>query len=271
MDNQTIRIVGDQPVEFYDCGEGRPVLLLHSSASGAHQWRSLTDQISASRRVIAPNLLGYGATCARTVEERRTISGQVDAVLSVLDDVNEQIDLVGHSFGAVIALELAARLGPKARRVAVFEPNAFALLKQTDYQSEWDTVRQLHQQVQFLAERGAWRMLAARFADFFSGDGVWAAMPDKRREILAEALRTNPEEWDVVMAPDITPERWQVATTPVMVSWARDTRQPLRAVAEILLRSLPNTTACEVPRGGHLAPISRPRSFNGPVMDFLNS
>jgi hypothetical protein len=43
----------------------------------------------------------------------------------------------------------------------------------------------------------------------------------------------------------------------------------LRAVTEILLRALPDATPCELARGGHLAPISRPRDFNTHLVDFL--
>ena len=265
-----MRVVGQPPIELLEGGRGAPVVLLHSSASGAHQWDLLIRQFGDRRRVLAPNLLGYGRTDPRETGDRRTIEGQARALIEILRSVEEPIDLVGHSFGGVIALELASALGPRARRVAVFEPNAFALLNRPGCEAEWDTVRRLHHEVRALAESGSWLALAARFANFFSGDGVWAAMPDERRMALAAALRFNPDEWDAVMSPDLAATRWANVKAPVLLAWSLETRAPLRALVDVLLQAFPHWTSFETGRGGHLAPIIRPRPFNAAVLKFLD-
>lgn len=140
-----MRLAGAPPVEFIDTGAGRPVVLLHSSASGAHQWQALIAALAPRRRVIAPNLLGYGRTDPRDAAARRDVAAQAGALLPLLDGLAGPIDLVGHSFGGVIALQLAAALGRRAGRVAVFEPNAFGLLEGPAVAAERAVVRRIYE------------------------------------------------------------------------------------------------------------------------------
>lgn len=269
MAERTLHLVGNPPIEFIDAGRGPPVVLLHSSASGAHQWEALTAELAPTRRVIAPNLLGYGRTDPRDGASRASAAAQAMAMIPALEGLDGPIDLVGHSFGAVIALELALALGPRAGRLALFEPNAFAMLDGSGFEAERLVVARLHARIRLLAARAAWTPLAALFADFFSGPGTWAAMPAVRRDSLAAALRHNADEWSAVMAPALEPQRWQTVGGPVLLAWARDSPAPLRAVASALMAVHPGWMPVQLDRGGHLAPLVRPRPFNRVVCEFL--
>lgn len=269
MRDPVMRLVGDPPVEYLDAGDGPPVVLVHSSASGAQQWAALVAALAPTRRVIAPNLLGYGRTDPRDAMARQSATAQAAALLPSLDDIDGPIDLVGHSFGAVVALELAVALGPRAGRVALFEPNAFAVLTTQGLEAEWAVVERLHARIALLGARCAWTAMAAVFADFFSGAGTWAAMPTARRDSLAAALRHNPDEWLAVLSPRLEPLHWRTIRGPVLLGWARDTPAPLRAVADTLVAMNPGWLPKVFDRGGHLAPVVRPRPFNRAVCDFL--
>ena len=43
-------------VDYLEHGEGKTVILLHSTAAGNKQWRKLIDTLSPKFRVVAPNL-----------------------------------------------------------------------------------------------------------------------------------------------------------------------------------------------------------------------
>ena len=49
-------------VDFLEAGSGPVVMLVHSSVSGAGQWRCLMDDLKADYYVRAVNLFGYGET-----------------------------------------------------------------------------------------------------------------------------------------------------------------------------------------------------------------
>ena len=45
-------------VDYIERGEGKTVILLHSTAAGNKQWRKLIDTLSLKFRVVALNLYG---------------------------------------------------------------------------------------------------------------------------------------------------------------------------------------------------------------------
>ena len=61
-------VVNGSSVAFTDLGCGPAAILLHSSAGSKGQWRSLAEILSARRRVLAPDLRGYGESVARPGE-----------------------------------------------------------------------------------------------------------------------------------------------------------------------------------------------------------
>jgi pimeloyl-ACP methyl ester carboxylesterase len=256
-------------VERLEAGSGPAALLLHSSASGAGQWRALAEALQPSRRVIAPNLYGYGRTPPWPGTRPQTVGDQAELALAAVADVDAPVDIVGHSFGAVVALDVATALGARVRRVVLFEPNPFALLRAPGLDAERAAVEALYGHVRRCAACGDWPGLAARFVDFFSGEGAWAATPELRRAAVVAALRPNPHEWDAVMDPALDSGRWRAVRAPILLVHARDSRRPLRVLAAALGVDHPGWTASVLDRGGHMAPLTRPRPFNALVAAFL--
>lgn len=260
---------GQQTIDLHDVGHGRAVVLLHSSASGHQQWHALAATLRDRHRVIAPNLLGYGETSPWTGPQPQKLSDQADLVRAVLEDVEGPVDFVGHSFGALVALETAKCLPEKVGRLVLFEPNPFALLDRPGFAAEYAEIQVLHHDLTSHRARGDWAGLAERFADYFAGDGTWHAMPAEQRVRLAGLLPPNVHEWEAVMDPSLRLSAWQGLAAPTLLVWSRDTRPALRALAGMLLAAYDHWQGHELERGGHLAPIFRPRPFNQQVERFL--
>jgi len=255
--------------DYTDEGEGRSVALIHSSASSNRQWQTLASALKSRRRVIAPNLFGYGATSSWNGPTVQKVSDQAALVCAALEHVEGPIDLVGHSFGALVALETALVLGDRVGKLVLFEPNPFAFLDRPGYQEFYAEVLQLHQHVREHGLCGDWLIVAERFADYFSGEGSWAAMSIERRLALAAALAPNLHEWDAVMDRNLSVSRWKTMTAPALLVWASDTRSSLRAVTAILHGEYPHWESSQIERGGHMVPLTRPRVFNRHVERFL--
>lgn len=258
-------------IDCFEQGRGPAVVLLHSSVTGNQQWQGLAAILEKHRRVIAPNLFGYGETPPWVKPPAQTVADHAALVCAVLENIEEPIDLVGHSFGALVALEVASALGERAGRLVMFEPNPFAILDRSGCEAEFAEAKKLYGQMTYYSSRGEWAAAAEPFADYFSGAGTWAAMPAERRLALAASLAPTVHEWDVVMDPELRPERWKNVKIPVLLMWARDTRPALLCIAKILRAEYPLWKCGELERGGHMAPINRPRVFNSHVQRFLGA
>jgi pimeloyl-ACP methyl ester carboxylesterase len=117
-------------VDFLDAGSGPVVMLVHSSVSGARQWRRLMDDLKAEFHVRAVNLFGYGKTPSWPGTTVQTLDDQARLVEAALPADADGICLVGHSFGGSVAMKAAARLSHRVVRLVLLETNPFYLLKQ---------------------------------------------------------------------------------------------------------------------------------------------
>ncbi len=90
-------------------GRGSPLLLLHGFAGSGDTWSHLAHQfITGGFQLLAPDLLGHGASDAPTDAARYAASEQVADLLTLLDTLAvERTVLLGYSMGGRLALHLA--------------------------------------------------------------------------------------------------------------------------------------------------------------------
>ena len=113
-------------VDYLEAGSsGHMVMLVHSSVSGARQWRRLMDDLKDQFRVRAVNLFGYGKTPSWSAEATQTLSDQARLVEAALPPDAGEIYLVGHSFGGSVAMKVAARLQGRVTKLVLLETNPF--------------------------------------------------------------------------------------------------------------------------------------------------
>src|SRR5271156_1213914 len=116
--------------DFLEAGSGPMVMLVHSSVSGARQWRRLMDDLKDDFHVRAVNLYGYGRTPPWSIDAPQSLDDQARLVETALPANADAVCLVGHSFGGSVAMKLAAKLSGRVTRLVLLETNPFYLLKQ---------------------------------------------------------------------------------------------------------------------------------------------
>jgi pimeloyl-ACP methyl ester carboxylesterase len=114
-------LLGDANVHYWEGGEGRPVVLLHGfGASALWQWHEQVGPLSQNHRVIVPDLLWFGGSWSRRREF--SIDHQIETVIALLDHLGvAQADLVGISYGGIVAHEIAALYPERVRKLALLD------------------------------------------------------------------------------------------------------------------------------------------------------
>jgi pimeloyl-ACP methyl ester carboxylesterase len=109
-----------------DTGSGPPVVLLHGIASSSVTFQFLAPLIEARHRVIAIDLLGFGASPAPEAATY-TIDEHVAAVARTIDGLRLRTPfvLVGHSMGSIIATRYAARYQRRLSRLVLVSPPVY--------------------------------------------------------------------------------------------------------------------------------------------------
>jgi 2-hydroxymuconate-semialdehyde hydrolase len=107
---------------LHEVGTGVPVLMIHGSGPGVSawaNWRGVMPDLARRRRVLAPDMLGFGYT-DRPIRAEYSVSRWVGQLLDLMDALAlNQADVVGNSFGGAIALALAIRAPKRVRRLVL--------------------------------------------------------------------------------------------------------------------------------------------------------
>jgi lipase len=97
-----------------------PLLCLHGVTSWGGRFRRLAEERLGAFHVFAPDLRGHGVS---DWEPPWNLGAHVGDLVDTLDALHlERIDVVGHSFGGRLALELAARRPERVDRLVLLDP-----------------------------------------------------------------------------------------------------------------------------------------------------
>jgi pimeloyl-ACP methyl ester carboxylesterase len=104
-------------------GAGAPVVLLHGLAGAAQNWRDVAVLLAPDHRVVAPDLPGHGGS--PPLAGAPGLNGFADAVAAAVDELGAAGPalVVGHSFGAHVALALAASRQDQVRALLLVAPS----------------------------------------------------------------------------------------------------------------------------------------------------
>lgn len=107
---------------YQETGSGEPLILLHGIGMSHAAWSAVIPCLSATRRTIAFDIAGFGATPTLPRGTPPTIVNLVDGLEQSLRaiGIDGPVDMVGNSLGGTLALE-AARRG-RATRVVALSP-----------------------------------------------------------------------------------------------------------------------------------------------------
>ena len=99
-------------------GDGVPVLLLHGVPETSTVWRDVAPALADDRRVLAPDLPGLGGSSYGGPFDVPSVAAQVAALVEK-EAPGGRVDLVGHDWGGMVALGLAAHHPDLVRRLVV--------------------------------------------------------------------------------------------------------------------------------------------------------
>lgn len=245
-----------------------PVLLLHGSGPGVTataNWRPIIPALSASRRVIAPDQLGFGGTATG---EPRTYgrAAWTDHALALLDTLAVgTVDVIGNSMGGAIALSIAAARPDAVRRIVLMGSMGVAMALPGGLDAVWGYTpgeEQMRQVIGLFAHNRALitdELVEMRYRASLAPPvrDSWEAMFPEPRQRWVDDLALSGVELGAIAAP-------------VLMVHGRDDRVvPWRSSSAQLLDLLPDARLHVLSGCGHWTMIERTADFLAVVQPFL--
>jgi pimeloyl-ACP methyl ester carboxylesterase len=105
-------------IAFQKSGTGAPLVLVHGTSADHTRWASVLLPLASRFTVYVMDRRGRGGSGDT---DPYVIEREFEDVVAVLDSLDEPVNLLGHSYGAICALEAAAR-SKNLRRLILYEP-----------------------------------------------------------------------------------------------------------------------------------------------------
>lgn len=248
------------------------VLLLHSSASSSRQWDALAAALEPAAAVLAPDLHGHGLQVAWPAERALTLADEAALALPLLEAAGGA-HVVGHSYGAAVALHLALQRPDLVRSLVLYEPVLFNLL--VAHEPHGDALHQvlwLVERMRVATHRGALEDAARAFVDYWSGEGRWQALPERSRPAVAARMPTVVRHFEACFGePAPTRQALAALPMPVLCLVGQRSTPAARRIGTLLHDLWPKAGHETMPGLGHMGPVTHAALVNARIEHFLGA
>ena len=234
-----------------------PLLLLHSLGTSLHVWDAQAEALSASFRVLRPDLRGHGLTTA--TPGPYDIAALADDALVLLDALGvRHAHVAGISVGGMIAQALAARAAGRVDSLLLLD-TAMAIPPPENW----------HARAAMVRAQGTAAIADAVMARWVT-PGFLSAPP--ARGLRAMLLRTDPEGYaataEAIAAADLTTATAALRVPTLVLVGDCDEATPL-ASAEALRDAIPGAQLEVIPGAAHIPTVEQPEAVTAAMRRFL--
>jgi pimeloyl-ACP methyl ester carboxylesterase len=260
----------DRVMAYRVTGAGAPVVLLHSGGLTSRQWRRLAEALAASRQVVLPDFLGYGGSTPWPVGEGFDFQLDVDAIVMLVDALEAPVDLVGHSYGGLIAAHVARRRPAMVRSLAMYEPVMFSVLDGGAAEDEAARRELAELDMSYAADTsGVDERWLSSFVGWWNGAGAWEGLDEAVRASFRQVAWKLHQEVASLARDTTGRPGFASIGAPTLLLGGELTRPVEKRVLTVLERTLPNARLHYIPGAGHMGPMTHGAAVNEAIVQHI--
>jgi len=261
-------------VHFVEAGNGPSILFLHGLGGSCRDWSANLPAFASSYRVMAMDFPGFGES--DKPEVRYSIEWLTDVVERFLQQQEcDRLNLVGHSMGGLVALNLASR--PKSRVKKLVITDAVGVSDKSEFlayamskkimgaDTEWEFVESfLKDQFRSMADDLIEKQKPQTARDLFESLKV---------PIIGKPLLPMTPEVQMIASIfdfDIRPKLASIQQ-PTLILWGAKDSIASPQDASFLQTKIHASTLIVFPDSGHSPMMEHPSLFNQELGKFLQT
>jgi pimeloyl-ACP methyl ester carboxylesterase len=265
MSPRIVHSADGTPISLETTGDGRPLVIVSGALFASELWQRSVPLLLPGRRIEVLDRRGRGKSGGQApyAPER-----EVEDLLAVLASLPAAVDLLGHSSGAILALQLAARAPANLTRLVVYEPPVFF--------AEADGILpDLPERLDALLAAGQ----PEAAVETFLREGPRASEAELNgmraspawRGMVKQLAHTVPYDARVQRSYSADPAELASIRVPTLMLLGGASAARMRSAAETIAARLPNARLSEIPGAQHVAMLSAAPAFAAAVNEFLNA
>jgi pimeloyl-ACP methyl ester carboxylesterase len=235
-------------IDYCEQGNGATIVFIPGSWATRSAWDSTIQALENRFRTVTTSLPGYGGTRESRTPANCSIDRSSETVEAAIRRAGGPVHLVGHSYGALICLDLALCGLMPLMSLTLIEPVVLGLLRQAGefvFHEQFATMRD-----DYIRSFEAGEREAARHAvDYLGGNGSFAALPPHMREKIIVA--TPSHILDLRSSFDPTTAALGNILLPTRVVRGERTSPALGRSADILSRAMANASLHTIAGASH--------------------
>jgi len=244
-------------IRYYDVGSGPPLVLLHGLGGDADDWAFCLEALSASYRVIAPDLLGFGRSGKPHIDY--TISGFVEVLEHFLRGLNiERTTLLGHSLGGWVAATFALRF-----------PEAVHKLVLVDAAGVWGEMTELPVNLRVSTLAHMREVFEHLFYDKTLASDALIEMAYRQHLERGDGYTIHNLLLNLRSGHECLEERISALQMPTLIVWGEADEMIPVNTARHIQGLVSGSTLQIIPQCGHLPELEKPGEFVACVLEFL--
>ncbi|QFT94151.1 Pimeloyl-[acyl-carrier protein] methyl ester esterase [Roseovarius sp. THAF9] len=258
------------PTYWTTFGQGpQPALAIHCSLAHSGTWGALARHLSGALTLTAFDMPGHGRS--GDWDERGEIQ-EVTAKIAA-DLLDGPAHIIGHSFGATVALRLAVMRPELVRSLVLIEPVFFAVALADHPQMRDGFAAQMAGFTDGM-EAGDGYAAARAFLSVWGNGAEWESLSAPERDRLAAQMPLI-EAGHAALYDDVggllAPGVLQGVTQPALLIEGSASPAIIGAINEGLAARLPKAERAVMAGAGHMVPLTHARQVSAEILRFLRN
>lgn len=246
----------------------RPALFIHCTLGHSGAWAGVQAPFHDRLSMTAFDRPGHGRSGDWDGgDDGRALHDLNTAIAGALLD--GPADVIGHSYGATVALRLALERPGQVRSLVLIEPVMFAAIRGApEYAGGEAMIGEMRARI----DRGERAAAARLFNDMTNPEQPFDSLPADRQARLARRIgivvQESPATFDDVTGM-LAPGRLEQIDLPVLILESGNPPPGVASVHRALDARIPQARRVVLDDGGHMAPITHPDMVAGEIAAFL--
>jgi len=252
-------------------GAGPPLVMLGGGTFGAVAFAPHAKLLAKDFRVIRLQTLNLERSQPQALPPGYSVKVESAAMIAALDRFNltGPVDIVGWSFGGLVALDFALDHPERVRSLSLFEPPAFWAVGTNDRAALPDLKAMIELTGELLPASIPTDAQLVRFQCALGNCGVIPPAPGSADRSNWETRRAALRGLSAVSSHTDRLARLQAFRRPVLIMTGSGTVAFHRRINEVLAENFPVVERVEV-RGGHTAPVTAVEEFAAKLTAFIS-